>query len=220
MSEPVKKTRGYDSPRRREQAVATRRQILDAAARLFAEQGYPATTMGAIAGEAGVALKTVYVAFETKSGVLRALWHLLLRGDEANAPVSDRTWYREVLDEPDPVRQLERNAANSRVVKERAGVLLGVLRDSAPVDPDIAELWARIQHEFYENQRAIVETLAERNALQRGLDVARAADILWTLNHPDVWQLLVRERGWTPADYERWLAASSCAQLLRHGAMS
>src|SRR5471032_1291788 len=105
MSEPVKRTRGYDSPRRREQALATRRQILEAAARLFAQQGYPATTMVAIAGEAGVALKTVYVAFETKSGVLRALWHLLLRGDEANAPVSDRAWYREVLDEPDPVRQ-------------------------------------------------------------------------------------------------------------------
>jgi AcrR family transcriptional regulator len=214
MSEPVKRTRGYDSPRRREQALATRRQILEAADRLFAQQGYPATTMGAIAADAGVALKTVYLAFETKSGVLRALWHLLLRGDEANAPVSDRAWYREVLDETDPVRQLWLNARNSRLVKERAGVLLGVVRDSAPVDPDIASLWARIQTEFYENQRAIVETLAERKALLPGLDATRAADILWTLNHPDVWQLLVRERGWTPADYERWFAESSCAQLL------
>jgi AcrR family transcriptional regulator len=214
MKEPVKRTRGYDSPRRRAQALATRRQILDAADRLFAQQGYPATTMGAIAADAGVALKTVYVAFETKSGVLRALWHLVLRGDEANAPVTDRAWYREVLDETDPVRQLQLNAHNSRVVKERAGVLLGVVRDSAPVDPDIAALWARIQTEFYENQRAIVETLAARGALLPGLDATRAADILWTLNHPDVWQLLVRERGWTPADYERWFAESSCAQLL------
>ena len=79
--------RPYESPRRRAQAAATRRQILDAAQRLFEAHGYAATTMAAIAREAGVALKTVYVAFETKSGVLRALWHLLLRGDEADVAV-------------------------------------------------------------------------------------------------------------------------------------
>src|ERR671923_2115202 len=96
------KTRRYDSPRRREQAAATRRLILDAAQRLFERDGYAATTMAAIATEAGVALKTVYVAFETKSGVLRGLWHLLLRGDVEDLPVGQRDWYREVLDEPDP----------------------------------------------------------------------------------------------------------------------
>src|SRR5215217_4210057 len=96
MAEPVK-TRPYNSPRRREQAAATRRQILDAAQRLFERQGYAATTMAAIAAEAGVATKTVYLAFETKSGVLRALWHLLLRGDDEDRPVADRAWYQEVL---------------------------------------------------------------------------------------------------------------------------
>ena len=81
MTRPVDSKRSYNSPRRREQAAATRREILEAAQRLFERQGYAATTMAAIAAEAGVALKTVYVAFETKSGVLRALWNLLLRGD-------------------------------------------------------------------------------------------------------------------------------------------
>ena len=101
MTEEIKPRR-YESPRRREQAAATRRAILDAAQSLFEHDGYTATTMAAIAAEAGVALKTVYVAFETKSGVLRALWHLRLRGDEDAAPVAARDWYREVLDEPDP----------------------------------------------------------------------------------------------------------------------
>src|SRR3954464_14988062 len=107
MAKPVK-TRAYNSPRRREQAAATRRQILDAAQRRFERDGYAATTMAAIASEAGVALKTVYVVFETKSGVLRALWHLLLRGDEDAAPVGERQWYREILDEPDPEKKLRR----------------------------------------------------------------------------------------------------------------
>src|SRR6266540_330183 len=106
MAERVKSRRRYDSPLRREQAAATRREILEAAQRLFERQGYAATSMAAIAAEAGVALKTIYLAFETKRGLLLALWHLLLRGDEESAPVGERPWFREVLEEPDPERQL------------------------------------------------------------------------------------------------------------------
>jgi AcrR family transcriptional regulator len=213
MAERVK-TRRYESPRRREQAAATRRQILEAAQRLFERQGYAATTMAAIAAEAGVALKTVYVAFETKSGLLRALWHLLLRGDEEDAPVADRRWYQEVLEEPDPDRLLRLTARNSRAVKERAGALMGVIRSAASTDADIAALWARIQADFHDNQRGIVKALHTRKALRPGLGVARAADVLWTLNHPDLWLLLVGERGWTPAEWERWFTDVARSQLL------
>jgi AcrR family transcriptional regulator len=208
------KTRPYNSPRRREQAAATRREILQAAQRLFERQGYGATTMAAIAAEAGVALKTVYLAFETKSGVLRALWNLLLRGDEGEAPVAERSWYREVVEEPDPQRQLRLNARNSRAAKTRIAGVLKAIRDAAPVDPDIEALWERIQSEFHANQRVIVERLAEGKALRPGLGVDRATDILWTLNHPDVWQLLIGARGWTPEQYEDWFGDTACAQLL------
>jgi len=208
------KSRAYDSSRRRAQAAATRRDILEAAQRLFEQQGYAASTIAAIAAEAGVALKTVYLAFETKSGVLRALWNLLLRGDQGEVPVAERSWYREVLAEPDPQRQLRLNARNSRAVKTRIAGMLKVVRDAAPVDRDIEALWQRIQTEFHANQRVIVERLAERKALRRGLGVDRATDILWTLNHPDVWQLLVAERGWTPEQYEQWFGDTACAQLL------
>jgi AcrR family transcriptional regulator len=214
MPEPVKPKRRYDSPRRREQAAATRREILEAAQRRFAQDGYAATTMAAIAAEAGVALKTVYVAFETKSGVLRALWHLLLRGDQDDVPVGERRWYREVLEEPDPERQLRMTAHNARVVKERAGALLELIRSAAPSDPDIEALWSRIETDFYENQRLIVEAVDARKALRPGLDVTRAADILWTLNHPNLWQLLVGARGWTADEWEQWFGDAACAQLL------
>jgi AcrR family transcriptional regulator len=215
MAERVKTKRPYDSPRRREQAAATRRDILEAAQRLFEDRGYAATTMEAIAAEAGVALKTVYVAFETKSGLLRALWHLLLRGDEDDAPVGERSWYRAVVEEPEPEQQLRLNARNSRVVKQRIGALLDVIRNAAPTDPDIGALWGRIQSDFYDNQRPIVEALHSKGALRAGLDVTRATDILWSLIHPDVWHLLVGERGWTPEEYERWFADTSCSQLLK-----
>jgi AcrR family transcriptional regulator len=214
MPEGVKPRRRYDSPRRREQAAATRREILEAAQRLFERHGYTATSMGAIAAEAGVALKTVYVAFESKRGVLLALWHLRLRGDQEPVPVGERPWFREVVDEPDPEGQLRLNARNSRVVKERAGTLLEVLRNAAPADPEIDALWRRIQAEFYDNQRSIVESLQRKNALRPGLDVARGTDILWTLNHPNLYRLLVADRGWTLDEYETWLAEGFCSQLL------
>jgi AcrR family transcriptional regulator len=214
MAQAVKSTRRYDSPRRREQAAATRREILLAAQRLFERDGYAPTTIAAIASEARVATKTVYIAFETKSGVLRALWNLLLRGDQEEAPVGERSWYREVLDEPDPERQLWMNAHNSRVVKERIAGVLEVIRHAAPLDADIATLWERIQSDFHENQGAIVDQLAKRKALRRGLDVEEAKDVLWTLAHPDVWHLLVVERGWSPERYEEWFAETAVAQLV------
>ena len=214
MPERVKPKRRYDSSRRRAQAEATRLDILDAAQRLFERRGYAATTMEAIAAEAGVALKTVYVAFETKSGLLRALWNHLLRAGRDAVPVAQQEWYRDVLAAGDAGEQVRMTAAASRAVKERIAGVLEVIRSAAPTDADIAALWNRIQTEFHANQRAIVESLAAKQALRSELDVDRATDILWTLNHPNVWQLLVDERGWTPEHYERWFAETVRAQLL------
>ena len=214
MVDAVNPKRRYDSPRRREQAQTTRRAILQAAERLFAEQGYAATTMAQVASAADVSLKTVYLAFDTKAGVLRALWHLRLRGDQDDAPVAQRTWYQEVLEEADPAVKLTLNARNARAVKERAGALLGVIRNAALVDPDISELWKRISTDFHDNQRAIVTSLEAQGALSADINVAQGADILWTLNHPDVWHLLVGERGWTPEAWERWFRETSSRELL------
>jgi hypothetical protein len=83
-----------------------------------------------------------------------------------------------------------------------------------PLDPEIDALWNLIQTEFHDNQGAIVAVLARKKALKRGLGVAQATDIPWTLNHPDVWHNLVDLRGWSPDEFERWFGDISCAQLL------
>src|SRR5690242_4466489 len=145
MTEPVNSKRTYHSPRRAQQAAATRSEILAAAQRLFERQSYASTTMAAVAAEAGVALKTVYVSFETKSGLLRALWNALLRGGDEEPPITEHPWYREALEEPDPRRQLELNARNSTAGKRRIAALADVIRSGAAVDDDIAALWQRIQ---------------------------------------------------------------------------
>lgn len=215
MASGVKGGRQYRSPRREQQAASTRVEILRAAQRLFEAHGYAGTTMAAIAAEAEVALKTVYLAFDTKARLLRAVWDVALKGDDADAPVAERPWYVAVLEEPDPQRKLRRIAEASCTVKLRIAALLRVIRDAAPSDEEIGALWALIQSDFHANQGAIIASLGRANALAPGLDAARATDILWTLNHPDVWLLLVGERGWAPEQFEAWLGDTAIDQLLR-----
>ena len=214
MPEGVKATRRYDSTRRREQAAATRREILEAAQRLFERDGYVATTMAAIAAEAGVALKTVYLAFETKSGLLRALWHLRLRGDEADVPIAERQWYRDVIAEPDPERQLRLDARNARLVKLRAAKLMRVMRDAAGTDPDIAALWQRIQDDFYANQRAVVDASTPR-ARSRPASTPPAPPTSsgrsTTPTSGTCWSASAAGRR---RSREQWFADTACAQLL------
>jgi AcrR family transcriptional regulator len=214
LTRDVKPKRRYESKRRLEQAQETRRAILAAAKQRFEEHGYAATTVAEIAADAGVANKTIYLAFESKGGVLRALWNLLLRGERDNQPVAEQAWYLQVLEEPDPERQLRLNARNSAHGKQRISSILEVIRSAASVDTEIDELWQRIQSDYRQNQRAIVEQLAKRKALSPAIDVERATDILWTINHPNTWQLLVVQRGWTPEQYEQWTGDAACRELL------
>src|SRR3954447_11989334 len=72
------------------QAVDKRRQILDAAVRVFARQGFHSTRVSDIADEAGVAYGLVYHYFSSKEEVLNELfgerWSLLLAAiEEADA---------------------------------------------------------------------------------------------------------------------------------------
>ena len=215
MADNVKPSRRYESPLRREQAAATRAEILRAAERLLLRDGFGPTTMSAVATEAGVALKTVYVGFETKSGLLRALWNARLRGPEDIEHMSRHPGVREALEAPDPETVLRLNARNSRLGKERIGMLADVIRAAAPLDAEIGALWQRINTEYHVNQRAVVDRLETMRALAKGLSVDRATDVLWTINHPSTWHLLVVSRGWEGDDYERWAGDTACEQLLR-----
>lgn len=185
-----------------------------AAQRLFERDGYAATTVPAISAEARVALKTVYVAFGTKANLLRALWDQRLAGAEAAMPVLERRWYREIAAEASPEAKLRLTARQSRAVKARSGSLLEVIRNAAAVDPEIRPMWEEVQVKQRRVASALVEQLDRAGALRPDLTAAAAADILWALLHPAMWQLLVRERNWTPDSYEQWLARALCGELL------
>jgi len=215
MGRDVKSVRTYVSPRRQEQAAATRRVILEAARRLFERDGYVATSMPDVAAEAQVAVKTIYLAFRTKPELLRAVWDDRLAGREATVPVLERAWYRDIETDEMPDMKLRLLARQSAGVKSRTGRLLIVIRDAASTDPEIDRLWAEIETKLHDVSHAVVRQLADAGALNADLDVAAAADALWTLNHPSTWHLLVVQRDWSDSDYQRWLERTLMTLLLR-----
>jgi AcrR family transcriptional regulator len=214
MVRSVKGPRTYVSPLRQEQAAATRRAVMHAARRLFETDGYAATSMPAIAAEAGVAVKTLYLAFGSKPDLLRTVWENRLAGDEAATPVRDRAWYREIGDDDDPRTKLRLLARQSGGVKQRTGLLLIVIRDAASTDPELRPLWQEIEAKLHDVSTGIVEQIARAGALRPDVEPRAAADTIWALNHPSMWHLLVIQRGWSDDAYQQWLEQSFFAQLM------
>jgi hypothetical protein len=100
-------------------------------------------------------------------------------------------------------------------VKDRAGTVMRIVRHAAITEPAITDLWHRIETEFRTVLHGVAGRLDTLRVLADRVDTATATDILWTLNHPDTWYLLVHRCGWTTDQYEQWVADTLCAQLLR-----
>lgn len=66
----MQKTRQYTKRARAAMEDRTRAALLDAAERLFFERGWEATSLEAVAGEAGVTKQTLLRHFESKTGLL------------------------------------------------------------------------------------------------------------------------------------------------------
>ncbi len=205
--------RPYRSRLRKERAQATRQKILETARRLFAERGYVATTLPAIAAEAGVAVATVTAVFGTKLALLDALIACAVRGDVEPAPIATREWWQMMLREPDPSRQLALHAANIRRIHERTTDLFEIVRGAATAEPEIAALRRELGEGKLRDDQLVVESLAEKSALG-GVTVEHGRDLLWALGSAELYRLFVVERGWQPDQYEQWLAGAWTDALL------
>lgn len=211
MSDPVTR-RPYHSPKRQRQAEQTRRQILDAARRLFAAQGYTAVTLPAIAREAGVSAPTVTAVFGTKPALLQALIGLTVHGDAGGEPLVQRSQWQEMLAEPDPRDVLRRFAALGRRIHERSADVFDIMR-GAVAEPEIAEMLRTQAARRLEDVQSLTETLARKGALGN-ISPERAADIIWVLGSAGNYRLLTAERSWSPDEYETWLVETLISTIL------
>jgi AcrR family transcriptional regulator len=202
MASPVK--RRYDSTRRREAAARTRAAILDAARALFAERGYTATPMTAIADRAGVALDTVYAAVGRKPELARLLVETAITGSDHAVPAEQRDYVRAIQAAPDAETKIALYAAAITEIAPRMALVRGIIEQAAAAEPELAALWTEIAERRAANMRLFVADLARVHPLR--LDPGEAADIVWATNSAEMYQLLVGQRGWTPRRYERFLA--------------
>ena len=214
MPGSVKSRRSYDSPRRREQARATRGAVLAAARDLFIERGFVTTTIQAIADRAEVSPETVYATFGNKRSLLSSVINVSITGDDEPVPLLDRAWVQEMRDEPDPRRRLRILARNGRTILERITPIYEVLRGAAAADPEIAVLWELYKSQRFAGQRELVRIVGAGGSLRKGLSADAAADTLFTIGSPETYRLLTVDRGWTPDRFERWYARTLARLLL------
>ena len=171
MTDDVKpQKRAYRSTKRADQVAQTRRDILATAGTLFRARGYSAVSMPLIAREAGVGVETIYRAFGSKAGLFKAVIDSAVAGGSSRAevPVEARPAIREIIEEPDPRRQVERYAATQPGIHRRSGPLLRALAGAAASDPELDALWREIEASRLEGQARFVGMLASRGRLKPG----------------------------------------------------
>jgi AcrR family transcriptional regulator len=200
--------------RRQRRALQTRQRILEAAAELFTEQGYAATTMQQIAERADVAWQTVYAVFGTKAAVLSSVFDVAVAGDDAPVPVAQRPFVQAIRDAAEPRVKAAIFARHLRESAARTADIMSVIDAAAATDPDVSELWRTLVSQGVHGMTLAASAFRDQGVLRPDLTVTRAADILWLYVGPWAYRVLVTERGWTLDEYEEWLARTLYLQLM------
>lgn len=209
-----KSRKPYDGAARQARTRRTRAAVIEAARSLFVERGYGATTIDAISRSSDTPQPTVYRLFSSKAGILKAMLDVSIGGDDEAVAMPDRPQVRALLADADPSNQIAGFAAIVREVMGRVGPVHRILADAARSDREAAELLAEIARQRHEGQRRIAHSLASAGALRPGLRERDASDIIHALASPEVYGLLVFDRGWTGERYEDWLRQILRDQLL------
>ena len=202
--------RGERLPYRKQQALATRTRIATAARKRFHAQGYAATTVDEIAAEAGVAVSTVYAIFRNKRSILAAICEAWLEEAQIR-PLMERA-----LGDADVRQRLATAAQWTRQQWERGADVVPLLLAATQDDPEVAAMQAGW---IEDKSRAMAHFVASlHGALRPDLDVARASDLFDALTIPELYRELVERSGWSPDEYEGWLASTLAWQLLGQAA--
>jgi AcrR family transcriptional regulator len=207
--------RAYDATERRrlaeQQRRDTRRRVLAAASRCFLDAGYSATTIADVARAAGVAVQTVYSAVGGKADLLIEVVNQAVAGDERDVMFLEREWMADLRAEHDPRQQVRIFAEEMTSIGARVVPLFLIMRAAAVGDPDVAAAWQRSVSLRRDTARAVVRAL---RGLRPGLSREHAIDLVWAIASPDMYDLLVLQRGWSPAECAAWVTEAISTALL------
>jgi AcrR family transcriptional regulator len=209
---PVKRRRRYDATSRRARALHTQATIVDAAERLFLRDGFQATTIPAVANQAGVSQETIYKTFGSKIGLVRAIRERGLAGDgPVHAERRSNTLQKE---ERDPRRVIEGWGQLTTEVAPKVMPILLLVAAGATTDAEMARLRQELDLARLTRMRRNARRLARGGHLRAGMRPSQAADLLWACSSPELYDLLVRRRGWALSRYARFIVDVMISGLL------
>jgi AcrR family transcriptional regulator len=172
--------------------------MLDSARGLFLRSGFASTTVAAIASEAGVSQETVYKTFGGKTGLVEALYRQGLLG---RGPVPAYQRSDSLRTNPDPYDVTYGWSRLAMEVGPAISPLYLLVRDAALVDPGLGDLLREMDDDRYVRMTENARYLDEAGHLRDGVDLETAADLMWSVTSPEMFELLVVRRGWS---LERW----------------
>jgi AcrR family transcriptional regulator len=214
VTNDVKSVPGPTPPALQARTRRTRAAVIEAARGLFTERGYAATTIEAISERSETSQPTIYRLFGSKLAILKAVIDVAIAGDHEPVAVADRPVVLDLLSAPDPHDRILQFAKLLRGLMARTAHVHRLLADAARSDADAASLLAEIARQRQDGQQRVARSLARSGHLRPGLRERDAADIIYGLASPEVYGLLVVDRGWSGERYERWIAAILTDQLL------
>ena len=214
MVTDVKRSRSHDDRGRQARTRLARAAVVEAARALFLERGYAATTIEAVSDVSDVPPATVYRLFSSKLGILKALLDASIAGDDEAVALPDQPHVRALLADRDPRNQISGLAGIIRGIMSRAEPLHRILVSAAGSDPEAAALLAELMRQRQHGHAQIARSLARAGSLRPKLRERDADDIIHALTSPEVYRLLVCDRGWPPERYEQWLKDILIDQLL------
>jgi AcrR family transcriptional regulator len=198
--------RSYDASGRREQARARRLAVVLAARELFERDGFRLTTIAAIAAHAGVSAESIYKGFGTKATLAKAVFDVVIAGDDEPVPVADRPAMQAIRDEPGVRRKISLYVGGLAQRQARSAKVQILIRDGRHVDDSLAPIWATLNEEGLIGMTMLGRHLLDSGQLRDGIDLDEVRDVLWNYLSIDTYERLVLSQGWPLERYSHWLA--------------
>jgi AcrR family transcriptional regulator len=204
-----------DGRKRVRDATQTRRRMLEAARELFVRNGYGATTLKEIADRAGVAVQTIYFTFGNKRVLLKELVDVSIAGDLEPVATMDRPWFQEALAATTAGSHLRLHVRGTREILERVAPIVEMLRAATSADPALTGEWADDADPRFAVHLEAARSLMAKPGARAGVTAEHAADLLFGVLSPELYQVFVRDRGWSPEQWENWASDTLVFQLCR-----
>jgi AcrR family transcriptional regulator len=183
----------------------TRAALMAAARQILEEHGFDALTMSALARQAGVTRRAVYLHFESRADVVDALFSYIAESEGLHDSVN------QVWAAPDSVAALDEWARHFTRYHSKVLPVDRAVHRVHRNDADAAQHRRKVLAAKSANCRRIAEWLKRDGRLAEPWTVGTASDMLMALTTSDVLETLITDRRWSKQRFTEHYAA-----LLRH----